>query len=110
VTRKPRWQTRTWLSAIQLGLRYGLPPKDVDALVSAGRQAGQLPRRGAKTSKLVTVYDAAAFGQLPGLEERQKSKAARYFQWENKLYHILPTAWDKVADDYFLDSPEQAGV
>ena len=89
-----------WLTEFQLGQRYGLPPRDVQALVSQGRAAGTLPRRGAKTSRFPTKYDGDAFGQLPGLVERQRTDAARQFQWEHKLMHVYPTFWDTVLADF----------
>ena len=89
-----------WLTEAQLGLRFGLPPRDVKALVSQGRTARVLPRRGGKTSKFPTKYDVDAFGRLPGLLERQKTKEARLFQWEHNLW--WGTAWDVLLKDDFL--------
>lgn len=89
-----------WLTEDQLGRRYGLPPRDVKALVSQGRFAQALPRRGAKTPRFPTKYDGDAFGKLPGLLERQRSDAARHFQWEHRLMHVYPTFWDTVVSDF----------
>jgi hypothetical protein len=88
-----------WLTEAQLGLRYGLPPQDVKALVRQGRAARSLPRRGGKTPRFPTKYDGDAFGKLPGLQERQRTDAARQFACEHRLMHVYPTFWDRLLED-----------